>query len=136
MTHTVHSDHVTVRGRLNIRRSPHTLQCALHFTSYAKSTLLMRSMKTRLSFNCQCCRCGQRRISSSVCWPTSCMTDTARIVTVGRPSVRLSRHSTAARRCGGFVAVGPAGGRYRLIAARPAFAANASSITLSADVGS
>ena len=42
-----------------------------------------------------------------------------------RASVRLSRHSAAAPRCGGFAAVGPAGGRYRSIAAaRPARRSN------------
>ena len=45
--------------------------------------------------------------------------------TAGRPSVCLSRHSAAAPRCGGFAAVGPAGGRYRSIAAaRPARRSN------------
>ena len=39
-------------------------------------------------------------------------------VTVGRPSVRLSHHSPAALRCGGFAAVRPAGTRCRSIAAR------------------
>ena len=36
-----------------------------------------------------------------------------------RLSVRPSRHSDAARRCGGFAAAGPAARRYRSIAARP-----------------
>ena len=70
-----------------------------------------------------------------------------------RLSVRLSvcpmRLSTAAAPCGGFAAVGPAGRRYRLIAARPApatapqqhgaaapwcSAANASSVTFPAAI--
>jgi len=63
-------------------------------------------------------------------------------VTVGRPSVCLS--VPAFGRCGGFAAVGPAGRRYRSIAARAALssipaaarraAANAGSATLSAGV--
>ena len=67
-------------------------------------------------------------------------------VTVRCPSDRLSAHSPAAAACGGFAAVGPAGRRYRSIAARPApqqhraaarrAAANAGSATFSADVGS
>ena len=66
-------------------------------------------------------------------------------VVFGRPSVCLSVPSFA-RHCCGFAAVGPAGTRYLSIAARPAFsssgavtrrlAANAGSVTLSADVGS
>ena len=40
--------------------------------------------------------------------------------TVGRLSVCPSHSSAAARRCGGFAAVGPAGWRCRSIAARPA----------------
>ena len=40
------------------------------------------------------------------------------------PSVRLSQLSTTAAACGGFAAVGPAGRRYRLIAARPAPSSN------------
>ena len=57
-------------------------------------------------------------------------------------SVRLSVRSPAAAACGGFAAVGPAGSRYRSIAARPApqqhgaaarrTAANAGSATFSA----
>ena len=51
-------------------------------------------------------------------------------------SVCLSHRSTAARRCCGFAAVGPAARRYRSIAARPALSsANASGVMLSADVG-
>jgi len=42
----------------------------------------------------------------------------------------------AARRCGGFAAVGPAGRKYRSIAARRRSAANAGGVTLSAGVGS
>jgi len=41
-------------------------------------------------------------------------------VTVRDRSVCLSHQSTAAAACGEFAAVGPAGGRYRSIAARPA----------------
>jgi len=62
-----------------------------------------------------------------------------------RLSVRLSQHSAAARRCGRFAAVGPAGRRYRSIAARPGVSStraaarrtadNAGSGTSSADVG-
>ena len=66
--------------------------------------------------------------------------------TVRRPSVCLS-HSPAAAACAGFAAVGPAGRRYRSIAARPApqpqhgaaarrAAANAGSATFSVYVGS
>jgi len=47
--------------------------------------------------------------------------------------VRPSHHSAAARRCGWFAAVGPAAKRYRLLHGRRS-AANASSITLLADV--
>ena len=59
--------------------------------------------------------------------------------------IRACHLSTAAHRCSGFAAVGPAGRRYRSIAAaagrRSSTAArrsktNASSVTLSADVGS
>jgi len=57
-------------------------------------------------------------------------------VTVRCPSVRLS-HSFAAAACGGFAAVGPAGGIHRSTAARPApqqhcTAANTGSATLTA----
>jgi len=60
----------------------------------------------------------------------------------GTESVRQSYLSTAACRCGGFAAVGPAGMRYRSMAAAAGAAAarrsgaNASSVTLSADGGS
>jgi len=56
-----------------------------------------------------------------------------------RPSVRLSVLFARAAACGGFAAVGPAGGRYRSIAARPApqqRRANAGSATSPAYVGS
>ena len=54
------------------------------------------------------------------------------------PSVCVFILSTAAAACGGFAAVGPAGRRYRSTAAAAAArrsAANASSVSLSADVG-
>jgi len=60
-----------------------------------------------------------------------------------RPSVCLSRHSPAARRCGGFAAERRAGDidRQRAPSSSGAqqkirLAANASSVTLTADVGS
>ena len=58
--------------------------------------------------------------------------------TADRPSVCLSVPSfAAARHRGEFAAVGPAAWRHRSIAARGRrSAANASSVTLSADVGS
>jgi len=49
-------------------------------------------------------------------------------------SVRTSRHSAAARRCGGFAAVGQAARRYRRLLHGRRSAANASSVTLSADL--
>ena len=54
-------------------------------------------------------------------WLTVGVIDTARIVC---PSVCLSHLSPAAAACGGFSAVGPAGRRYRSIAARPALSSN------------
>ena len=64
-------------------------------------------------------------------------------VTVRCPSVCLS-HSPVVASCGGFAAVGPAGRRYRSIAARPALqqygsaarraAANAGSASFTAGV--
>jgi len=63
-----------------------------------------------------------------------------------RPSVRLSHHATAASACGGFAAELRAGGRYRSTSAGTAVllhraaarrrAANANSVTFTADVGS
>jgi len=56
-----------------------------------------------------------------------------------RLSVRLSHYSAAARRCGGFAAVGPAARRYRPTAAQPALSSKREQchvLTLSADVGS
>ena len=43
--------------------------------------------------------------------------------------------TNAAAACGGFAAVGPAGRRYRSVAAWPALSRNCESVTLSADVG-
>jgi len=87
--------------------------------------------------------------------PVNTTHDTARIVcgwiyvTVQCSSVCLSHHLAAACSCSGFAAVGPAAGRYRLTAQwRPPCAAlqqrlrarqsaaNAGSVTLSANVGS
>ena len=49
-------------------------------------------------------------------------------------SVHTSHHSAAARRCGGFAAVGQAARRYRRLLHGRRSAANASSVTLSADL--
>jgi len=56
-------------------------------------------------------------------------------------STREINNHAAARRCGGFAAVGPDGRRHRSIAARPTLSrserrVNAGSVTFSADVGS
>jgi len=61
------------------------------------------------------------------------------IVTVGGPSVRLSRRSTAATACGRFAAERPAGRTYRSTAADAGAAArrsaaNAGSVTLTAEL--
>ena len=81
-------------------------------------------------------------------FPTERITGTARVVYAdqglcnGTVSVHPLSQLPAAAACGGFAAVGPAGKRYRSTAARPApqqhgaAAANAGSVTFTADVGS
>ena len=87
---------------------------------------------------------GQRSRGQSACRVYLWHSMRSRVcVTVRCPSVCLS-HSLAAAACAGFAAVGPAGRRYRSIAARPApqqhgaaarrAAANAGSATFTADV--
>ena len=74
-----------------------------------------------------------RRCNSALVIDTACIVCGAGSMKLSgvRPSVCLSVCPTtsvpslaAARRCGGFAAVGPAGRRYRSIAARPALSSN------------
>jgi len=75
----------------------------------ARLTLLSRKLISKAYSNCrhgsQCMRC---RVYENVGRPSVCL------------CVRQSRRPASARRCGGFAVAGPAGRKYRSIAARPA----------------